>query len=295
MCATKVIVTDLDGTLLRDDRSLSPRNRRAIRAAERAGLKIVAVTARPPRQVRARAADWELNGIAVCSNGAILHDLRRGQDLRHERLEVGLARRLARAIRALQPGVVFAAEQGHRIDYEPTFPPVNGDVATCQPRFDEIGRFCGRPFTKLLVYHPEVAAEVLGDLIREAVGDQAAVQHSGGGHFVEVLAPDISKESGLKWLCAHLGVAREDLIAFGDMPNDLPMLRYAGRSVAVANAHPDVLAAVDEVTASNEDDGVGRYIERLLAETRRSAVLPVLAQALATGEAPRHGLGATRL
>ena len=74
----------------------------------------------------------------------------------------------------------------------------------------------------------------------------------------------VSKASGLASLCALLGLTAAEVIAFGDMPNDVPMLSFAGRGVAVSNAHPEVLAAADDVTASNEDDGVARVIEALL-------------------------------
>jgi hydroxymethylpyrimidine pyrophosphatase-like HAD family hydrolase len=66
-------------------------------------------------------------------------------------------------------------------------------------------------------------------------------------------------------VCADLGVDASQVVAVGDQPNDLPMLEWAGRSYAVANAHPEVLAAVDHVTASNDDDGVAQVLESLLA------------------------------
>ena len=81
---------------------------------------------------------------------------------------------------------------------------------------------------------------------------------------LEISAPGITKASGLALVCAELGIEPADVAAFGDMPNDLPMLGWAGRGVAVANAHPDVLAAADAVTASNVDDGVAAHLEHLL-------------------------------
>ena len=77
-------------------------------------------------------------------------------------------------------------------------------------------------------------------------------------------APGVSKASALADLCAERGIHRADVIAFGDMPNDLPMLSWAGHGVAVANAHPDVLTVADEVTAGNDDGGVARVLERLV-------------------------------
>ena len=72
------------------------------------------------------------------------------------------------------------------------------------------------------------------------------------------------KATTLARLCAERGIAAEEVVAFGDMPNDLPMLAWAGTAYAVANAHPDVLAAVDRRTASNDDDGVALVVESLL-------------------------------
>jgi hydroxymethylpyrimidine pyrophosphatase-like HAD family hydrolase len=86
-----------------------------------------------------------------------------------------------------------------------------------------------------------------------------------GEWVVEVSAAGVNKAAALKELAADLGVEPDEVVAFGDYPNDLPMLQWAGRSIAPANAHPEVLARVDEVTASNHDDGVALAIERLLA------------------------------
>ena len=87
--------------------------------------------------------------------------------------------------------------------------------------------------------------------------------HSNGLRLIEAVAAGVSKASALADLAAREGIAPADVIAFGDMPNDLPMLAWAGTSYAVANAHPDVLAAVDRVIGANEDDGVAETLEQL--------------------------------
>ena len=92
-------------------------------------------------------------------------------------------------------------------------------------------------------------------------GNDAVVTYS-GDTLLEVSGAGVSKASALAALCAQSLVSAADVLAFGDMPNDLPMLEWAGRAVAVANAHPDVLGIADEVTASNDDDGVAQVLER---------------------------------
>jgi Cof subfamily protein (haloacid dehalogenase superfamily) len=260
-----LIATDLDGTLLRDDGTISPRSRRALHAAQEAGLTVVFVTARPPRHVRALADDTGLTGVAVCANGAILYDIASRRFLRHERLAAELARDLIDALRASHPDTAFATEHGHKLGYEPGFPQIVDDLPDRHvPRLDHAHRLCDEEVTKLLVHHPIHDAHAFAEIARVEVGARAAVLHSGGGPFIEIAALGVSKANGLRLLCEHLGVQANHVIAFGDMPNDLPMLQFAGHAVAVANAHAEVLAAADEVTTSNQHDGVARSIELLL-------------------------------
>ncbi|WP_165618413.1 HAD family hydrolase, partial [Mycobacterium talmoniae] len=80
--------------------------------------------------------------------------------------------------------------------------------------------------------------------------------------LIEIVPAGISKATGVQEIAGPRGIADEEVVAFGDMPNDLPMLRWAGHGVAMGNAHPDVLAAANEVTAANTDDGLARVLER---------------------------------
>src|SRR5206468_5467874 len=123
------------------------------------------------------------------------------------------------------------------------------------PLCDDAHTLCADGVTKLIVRHPTLPIEDLWAITREIAGDAATATHS-GAPFVEVSATGITKASALAHLCHLLDIAQCETLALGDMPNDLPMLAWAGHSVAVANGHPDIRAAVDEVTASNEEDGV---------------------------------------
>jgi hypothetical protein len=117
--------------------------------------------------------------------------------------------------------------------------------------------------TKLIVRDDELEHDELVRVVQHIVGERANVTHSGYG-IVELSAAGVDKARGLRVACERHGIDLDDVIAFGDMPNDLPMIRIAGHGVAVANAHTDVLAAADEITASNADDGVAQVLERLL-------------------------------
>jgi hypothetical protein len=94
------------------------------------------------------------------------------------------------------------------------------------------------------------------------VGLEGDITYSTNNGLVEVVPLGVSKATGVEEVAGPLGISSDEVVAFGDMPNDIPMLLWAGRGVAMGNAHPDVLAVADEVTASNSDDGVGRLLER---------------------------------
>jgi hydroxymethylpyrimidine pyrophosphatase-like HAD family hydrolase len=120
-----------------------------------------------------------------------------------------------------------------------------------------------RPGTKLLAFHPSADPDSLMEKAAKAVGDLVTVTHSSGRGLLEMSAQGVDKASALAELCADRGVLPADVVAFGDMPNDLPMLTWAGSSYAVANAHRDVLAMVGGLTGTNDEDGVAQVLEFL--------------------------------
>lgn len=259
----RLAAVDLDGTLLRPDGTLSERSRAALGRARAAGIRVVLVTARGPRSVRLLGAELGLDGSAICSNGAITLDLVTGEVVRTQPLGAEIAARLVRELRARLPGILFAAES-EEIALEPGFaawewePPAG-------TRYADGLELVAEPVAKLIVRHDTHALEAIAEAARELAGDDAAVTIP-GPWTVEISAAGVSKAAALAELCAELGVAPEEVVAFGDYPNDLPMLEWAGHAVAVANAHPDVLRVADEVAASNADDGVALVLERLAAE-----------------------------
>jgi Cof subfamily protein (haloacid dehalogenase superfamily) len=259
----RLAAIDLDGTLLRPDGSLSGRSRAALERAREAGIRTVLVTARGPRSVRVLAADLGLDGSAICSNGAITLDLASGEVVRTQPLGTEVATRLVLELRSRLPGILFAAET-EEIALEPGFvawewePPPG-------TRYADGLELVAEPVAKLIVRHDTHALEAVAAAARELAGDDAAVTIP-GPWTVEISAAGVSKAAALAELCAELEVEPAAVVAFGDYPNDLPMLEWAGHGVAVANAHPDVLAAADEITASNADDGVALVLERLAAE-----------------------------
>ncbi|WNI27035.1 Cof-type HAD-IIB family hydrolase [Streptomyces sp. ITFR-16] len=262
-----MIASDLDGTLLRDDGAPSARTVRALRTAEDAGAEIVIVTARPPRFVDRLAGATGLTGTAVCSNGALVYDIATRSVVSSRVLSLALARQVATALAAAVPEVGFALETGNQVFYEPAYRLRLSEDAGAElpvPSLAELW-LTQAPVTKLLAWSDRLDADTLLAAARQGAGDAVQLTHSGGRGLLEISAPGVTKAGTLSRLCAARGIEAAEVIAFGDMPNDLSVLEWAGTGYAMANAHPAVLAAVPAHTLTNEEDGVAAVIERLYA------------------------------
>lgn len=259
----RLIATDLDGTLLRSDSTISERTRATIHRAQTLGVHVVLVSARAPRSVRGIAGRLGIDGLSICCNGAVAYDISADMILRNERLPTKLALELAAMLRAENATICFATEHGHKIGYEANYPQDPTYIHIHKPAVAPLDELCVDEITKLLIHYPGGDLDQLVARVSGKLGNRASVTHS-GGPFAEVCAAGVSKASGLTRLCEDFGVSREQVVAFGDMPNDLPMLEFAGHGVAVRNAHPNVLSAAKEVAPTNDEDGVAQVIERLL-------------------------------
>jgi Cof subfamily protein (haloacid dehalogenase superfamily) len=257
----RLAAIDLDGTLVRSDGAVSERSRAAIRRASRSGIEIVLITARGPRSVGELAAELGIRGEAICSNGAIVLDLATREVIRMRTIETEVALRLVHALRERLPGIVFAVEW-ERLAHEPGFE-ADWPLPPDTPISDAVG-LLEEPPAKLILQHTDHEVEILAAVAREIAGESAFVTSSGGG-YVEISAAGVNKASALAEVCEERRIPPEEVVAFGDQPTDLPMLIWAGRGVAVANAHPDVAEAAGEVTASVDEDGVALVLERLTA------------------------------
>ena len=190
----------------------------------------------------------------------MLWDLHERRVLHDYSLQPAAAARIVAALRERAPGVAFACERAGGAVREPDYVPLWASPDQ-HPRTDAL-EFVTEPVFKLVAQHPELSQLELYELALEHCGDEATVTYS-GALLVEISAAGVTKAFALAAHGAELGIRPDEVIAFGDMPNDVPMLQFAGLGVAVANAHPDALAAADETTASNDEDGVALVLERL--------------------------------
>jgi Cof subfamily protein (haloacid dehalogenase superfamily) len=261
-----MVATDLDGTLLTPEGVVSSRTADAVRAARHSGIHVVPATGRPPNSVWDLAAFAGLGPLGVCSNGAAMVDFGRAEVIESDRLEPSEAADLVALVRAVDPSVRFAVDNLDRFTHEPDFFEMVVDWDEEIAVTDDIATALDGGVIKLIARCPGRPALGLIDLLRPLVGSRADLTTS-GLDWVDVGIPLVSKASRLEAVCSRLGIHAGQVIAVGDNHNDLAMLAWAGTSMAVANAVPEVLAVVDRVLPSNAEHGVACLLEELIGWT----------------------------
>jgi hydroxymethylpyrimidine pyrophosphatase-like HAD family hydrolase len=259
----RLVACDLDGTLLRRDHTLSGRTRAALYRLDALGVPFVVVTGRSIGAWIPTARRLSLTTPAVCANGAMVVD-GRGSILAHRPMSPAALSVALTGLRRSVPGAVAGVERGGELLHEAGFPRPTGAL-TRPTRVVDAHELVAHPASKLLVRsvsRPTVGWRVS---VAEAIGRRLAVVDSGVPDLVEAVAAGVSKATGLAWLATRLGVDQADVVAYGDMPNDVPMLRWAGQGIAVADGHPAALTAADASTGPCTDDGVAAHLERLFA------------------------------
>jgi len=287
--APSLIISDLDGTLLTSADRVSSRTREVIGRAVAAGARFIPASGRPARWMLPVVEQLAITPVCVCANGAVVYDAATDRITYAAELAPAVLRRVTRAIleataaplarMGLGP-VSFAVERtgtsafdraSELFAVEPAYPHAwDTDEHAVETR----DVLLSKPAVKLLVRHENMLSADMFELVNPVVdAADAHVTWSFHGGLLEVNVPGVTKLSGL----AHaLGDASGSdvgadavpdidpatVVAFGDMPNDLAMLRWAGHGFAMGNAVDEVAAATDHRTASNDEDGVAQVLER---------------------------------
>lgn len=263
-----LIASDVDGTLLDDDESVTVRTREAVRAAVAGGATFVLATGRPPRWIGQVVDALGFAPMAVCANGAVLYDPGADRIIAARTLSTDVLAELAEIATRAIPGAGLAVERVGRSAHDaatPQFVSAPGyEHAWLNPDHTEVSLqdVLSAPAVKLLIRKAGARSADMAAALAEHIGAEGEVTYSTDNGLIEIVPLGISKASGVEELARPLGISAEDVLAFGDMPNDIPMLAWAGHGVAMGNAHPEVLAVANEVTSPNTSDGVAQILER---------------------------------
>src|SRR3712207_111029 len=261
----RLIASDMDGTLLHGDDPVSAATVAELERWRADGVPVVLATGRPPRwMVRIREALG--HGTAVCCNGAVLLDLERFQIVDEDPLLPDVLTSVTAELRRRQPDTWFAVEYGLEFRHEPIYKP-RWDVDAPGVAEATLEEMTAQPVAKLLARHEDLPRDEFVAMVEDVVGDRATATHSSSDALAEISAAGITKASGLARVAARHGIGPEDVVVFGDMPNDIAAFEWVreagGRAVAMAHAHPDLMAVATDVTGTNDDDGVAAFLQSL--------------------------------
>ena len=260
----RLVASDLDGTLLGSDHVVAQRTVDAVNALSDAGIIVAAVTGR----------SWFTGLDVATATGARLdyfvganggHRINLGTEEMEERLvfEASEAVTVVDTLQERFPDIGLVTEHAEGQWHNPQLFEQLPTSLSGRPR-ENSADFRPDDIGKILMVRPDVGAlELVGQA--QALVPASMNVTSSGFTFAEITPTGADKGSALARLCAQLGIPRSGVIAFGDNHNDLSMLEWAGRGVAMGNAEAEVKAIADEVTASHDDHGVAQVLETLLA------------------------------
>lgn len=258
----KVVVTDLDGTLVSHQHGMPEEHRDMMHYLIHKGVQVVPATGRGPRLLDLTRAEVGKEGFLIMAQGAVVFE---GRALLHaESMPFDDARVIVDKVRGGLGEVRIGSENAHdftgplRLEHGFQWP-----YSLDGPVYFDAGEVVVGDVLKVFIESGDHDIDELLSLVRQVIpADTATVTHSGIG-FVEISPVGVDKSTGIAFVADRLGVDAADVLCFGDMPNDLPMFSWCGRAVAMANAHPDVLAVADDVTGTCEELGFSTYIKDL--------------------------------
>lgn len=264
-----MIASDLDGTVLGPDFRFRPRTVQAITAARDAGIHVVFVTGRPKRWLHPLHEQLEDVGVVICSNGAVVYDLPTERVIETSLFGAAEALGIMTEISQRFPGTLYAAETLDRVFTDPgwsrsdrmeVFPVEEAPIKDCLPP--------GVGVVKLLAKLDGAGPNDYFEHVRDLVDGRLAVTHSvAAAPLVEIGQRGLTKARTLERFAGELGISSQEVMAFGDMPNDLEMLTWAGRGYAMKDGHPAVVTAVGRTAPPFAEDGVAQVIENYLEST----------------------------
>jgi Cof subfamily protein (haloacid dehalogenase superfamily) len=267
----QMVACDLDGTIVCPDGTISQRTLAALRECERLGVHVVFVTGRPPRWMDTIVEMTGHQGLALCGNGAVVLDLATNKIVRAQGLTPATVLDVAARLREALPGATFALETLNGYRREVTYLPLHQEARLAATGTLEELLADDPTVVKVLCrqagdHYGTLDSDQMLAIARQVLGDSVEPVHSDPANYLlEISAPGVNKASALAWLAADLGIPASEVIAFGDMPNDVPMLTWAGAGYAMSGGHPEALAAASQQAPPCAQDGVAQVLEGLLA------------------------------
>ena len=265
--AIKLVAIDLDGTLLHSNKRLSPANAKAIADVTHLGTHIILASARPPRGVRDIYHRLALDTLQVNYNGALIHDMPRGKHVFHQPMPMALAKKIVTFARKMDPNVVISIEildkwyTDHVDDKLPTETSKHFSPDFVGP----LDAFLTVPVTKLMLLAPPEKLRPIHQAVRKKFANDIAIMIS-DDYLIQLVHKQVDKANALQRVAEQYNIPRQQVMAIGDAPNDLGMVRWAGLGIAMDNGWDQLKQAADAIAPNNDDDGVATVLKKYVLD-----------------------------
>ncbi|WP_018247943.1 Cof-type HAD-IIB family hydrolase [Orenia marismortui] len=262
----KLLAIDMDDTLLSKGLTVSDRTQKAIKDAEKAGIKVVISTGRMFSSALPHLIDLGLTDEVITYNGALVKEIGSGRIIDHQPVDLEAAYKIFEIVKKEDlhiniylNDILYVNKLGFGAEYYEKISGVKSVLIQ-----GDISNFLDQPSTKLLIVEEDVKkADKIEARLENTFGDILNITRS-KANFIEIMDKNVSKGATLSRLANNLGISADEVVAVGDSFNDLEMIEYAGLGVAVANAREEVKNRADYITQSNDEEGVAELIEKVI-------------------------------
>lgn len=270
----KLIAIDMDGTLLKEDKSISNVTNRAIQKARAKGVKIVLTTGRPIDGVIPYLKELNLmnkDDYAIAYNGALIQNTKTKDIIAKTLMSLEDAEYLYRLSQELNVNIHALTDKCCITPKWSKYSQLESDINAIPLEFVDFNNLDkNTPIVKIMfIDEPEVLQKAIDKLPKEVFEKYTVLRSA--PFFLEFLDKNVNKGKGVEILAKTLGIKKEEVMCIGDAGNDLHMIKFAGLGVAMGNAFPEVKEAADYVTLSNEEDGVAHVIDKFILNSEKAS------------------------
>lgn len=261
----RLIATDLDGTLLNSEHSITPFTAKILKELDNKGVKVVVATGRSYSSLKPRVHKLGLEHPIICYNGAMIRDGRDDSIIQHSNLTEEISKSLIEIAREYKLHFHGFIDGEFHYEKESIYSKHYQELSGLEGKMINFNNLSSREFTKAMYIGEPESLKVVEDRIRPLLSDSCYIAYS-KPTFLEIMDISASKSNALNYLLKQYGIDRSEVLAFGDGLNDEDMLAFAGHGVVMKNGYDSLKEKFEVSKFTNNQDGVARYLQELLNE-----------------------------
>jgi Cof subfamily protein (haloacid dehalogenase superfamily) len=270
----KLIALDMDGTLLREDKTISKETYRAIQRARAKGVKVVLTTGRPIDGVKRYLNELNLvndDDYVIAYNGSLIQNAKTKEVIAQTLMALDDVSYLYKISQELKVNIHALTDHSCIAPKWSTYSQVEADINGISLEFVDFNNLekSTTVVKVMFIDEPDYLSEVVAKLPQEVYEKYTVLRSA--PYFLEFLDKSVNKGAGVSILAKELGIKPEEVICVGDAGNDLDMIKFAGLGVAMGNAFPEVKEIADYITLSNEENGVAHVIDRFVLNEEKAS------------------------